>query len=412
MTAFDFVVHCLQPFQLEFTLQLYTSGMSLDFKKQLDVNSWTLGLLESFQPHGDAKNDSTLQPLGDAKNDMDVCHEKKINGMTDIKAQDIAAMIAAEYGAPSPAHVFAVEAAHMALSKLQNIIGNLLVDAISNCLIQDPEQDPEEDATIDNLDSMRMMSMDAKRMLCELKDGPGFNDSRLSVKQTATAYDIVKQIRQRIGAGQWIELEKVAKDAAKVVREALVLQCITATSSTNTRAFKAALTLAFGRMIDAMTLSQMYLSRSAIARLGKDKAEFDKAAKGIIQRQLSDEQRMLLYEAYNAAGLRSIVKEAKVDEPRRARKTKLSKSRQHSKDIAPGEETEAEASSRRLSPMKVVISTWLQSSMQPMPRQCDACGVADWTCSQNKFHALWCAKCWDEYEGFAATFNVLTPEDL
>jgi hypothetical protein len=217
MTAFDFVVHCLQPFQLEFTLQLYTSGMSLDFKKQLDVNSWTLGLLESFQPHGDAKNDSTLQPLGDAKNDMDVCHEKKINGMTDIKAQDIAAMIAAEYGAPSPAHVFAVEAAHMALSKLQNIIGNLLVDALSNCLIQHPEQDPEEDATVDHLDSMRMMSTDAKRMLCELKDGPGFNDSRLSVKQTAMAYDIVKTIRQRIGTGQWTELEKVARDAAKAV---------------------------------------------------------------------------------------------------------------------------------------------------------------------------------------------------
>jgi len=381
------------------------------FKKLLDVHSWTLGLLESFQPRGDAKNDSTLQPLGDAKNDMDDCHEKKINDMTDIQAQDIAAMIAAEDGAPSPAHVFAVEAAHMALSKIQKIIGNLLMDAISNCFTQDPEQDPEEDATIDNLESMRMMSTDAQRMLCELKDGPGFNDSRLSVKQTATAYDIVKQIRQRIGAGQWIELEKVAKDAAKVVREALVLQCITATSSTNTRAFEAALTLAFGRIIDAMTLSQMYLSRSAIARLGKDKVEFDKAAVLIFQRQLSDEQRTLMFEAYNAAGLRSIVKEAKVDEPRRARKTKLSKSRQHPKDMAPGEETEAEHATNA-TPMKVVISTWLQSSMQPMPRQCDACGMVDWTCSQNKLHALWCARCWDEYEGLATTFIFLTPEHL
>ena len=408
MTAFDFVVHCLQPFQLEFTLQLYTSGMSVEtFKKQLDVNSWTLGLPESFQPHGDAKNDSTLQPLGDMKNDMDVCHEKKINDMTDIKAQDIAAMIAAEYGAPSPAHVFAVEAAHMALSKLQNIIGNLLVDAISNCLIQDPEQDPEEDATIDNLESMRMMSTDAKRMLCELKDGPGFNDSRLSVKQTAMAYDIVQTIRQRIGTGQWTELEKVARDAAKVVREALVLQCITATSSPNTQAFEAALTLAFGRIIDAITLSQMYLSRSTIARLGKDKAEFDKAAVLIFQRQLSDEQCTLMFEAYNVAGLRIIVKEAK--EPRR--KSKSSKSRQHPKDMAPGEETGAEHATNA-TPMKVAISPWLQASMQPMPRQCDACGMVDWTCSQNKLHALWCARCWDEYEGLATTFIFLTPEHL
>ena len=111
----------------------------------------------------------------------------------------------------------------MALSKVEKILGNLLVDALSNCLIQYPEQDPEEDATVDHLDSMRMMSTDAQRMLCELKDGPGFSDSRLSVKQTATAYDIVKQIKQRIGAGQWTELEKVVKDAALVVREALVL---------------------------------------------------------------------------------------------------------------------------------------------------------------------------------------------
>ena len=72
-------------------------------------------------------------------------------------------------------------------------------------------------------------------MLGELGGGLGFSDRGLSVRQTATAYDIVKAVRQMI-AGQWAELEKVWKDAALVVREVLVLQCIAAASSKSPRA--------------------------------------------------------------------------------------------------------------------------------------------------------------------------------
>ena len=60
----------------------------------------------------------------------------------------------------------------------------------------------------------------------------------------------------------------------------------------------------------------MHLSRSSIFRLGRDKADFDKAAMHIFQRELSDEHRTLRFEAYNAAG---DVVAAKVVESRRAR---------------------------------------------------------------------------------------------
>ena len=220
--------------------------------------------------------------------------------------------------------------------------------------------------------------------------GPGFSASGISVRQTATAYDVVKAVRQMI-AGQWAELERVAKDAALVVREVLALQCIAAASSKSHRAFDAVIIVAFRRIIKGETLSQMHLSRSSIFRLGRCKADFDKAAVQIFKRELSDEHRTLLFEAYNAAGDGVA---AKGVESRRAPKT--SKSGQQPKDM---------------SPMKVVcgsmldqcrggyISTWMQSNvgMQSMPRHCDACGVADWTCSQNKCHGLWCERCGDEY---------------
>ena len=131
--------------------------------------------------------------------------------------------------------------------------------------------------------------------------GLGFRDSGLSVRQTATAYDIVKAVMQ-MTVGQWHQLSKVVKDAALVVREVLALQCIAAASSKSHRAFDAVVTVAFGRTINGETLSQMQLSRSRIVRLGRDEADFNKAAMQIFKRELTDAHRTLLFKAYNAAG--------------------------------------------------------------------------------------------------------------
>ena len=137
------------------------------FKKLLNVHYEDCRkLLESFQKAGD---DSTLQPPPDRA----FCSAQEPRGdavvssaldAADIQPEDLAAMIAAEDSAPSPALVFAADAARMALSKVQRTFSNTISEDFSNCLIKDLDGD----TTVDVLDTKMMMSTEAPRMQGEL----------------------------------------------------------------------------------------------------------------------------------------------------------------------------------------------------------------------------------------------------
>ena len=87
-------------------------------------------------------------------------------------------------------------------------------------------------------------------------------------QQIAQAYDFVRDARlllKRARPGT----EKLAKDAALMVREVLALQCV---ASDN---FEKALADAFGRRPDDELNSQLHLARSSIIRAGQDRAAFE-----------------------------------------------------------------------------------------------------------------------------------------
>ena len=135
-----------------------------------------------------------------------------------------------------------------------------------------------------------------------------------STRQTAKAYDCVRKARQLVHRAR-PGAEKPVKDAALVIREVLTLQCCAGASSLSGSAFEASLIDAFDRSLESELNSQLHLSRSSICRLAREPAKFDKQLPRIYGRQLSDEDSMQLFSAYNAVSVASKGKKEKAPRP-------------------------------------------------------------------------------------------------
>ena len=126
-----------------------------------------------------------------------------------------------------------------------------------------------------------------------------------SAKQTAKAYDFVREARQLVQRAARPGEEKPVKDAALVVREVLALQLSLRTTSSTS--FKDALVDSFERSPDSELNSQLHQSKNKIVELGRERAAFDVAwaengtLGKIFGRTLSDDHRTQLFAAYSTA---------------------------------------------------------------------------------------------------------------
>jgi hypothetical protein len=123
---------------------------------------------------------------------------------------------------------------------------------------------------------------------------------QLTSRKTARCYDSVLGTRNLVH-GIEKGSAKPVKDALRVVRELLALQCCAAALGASGAAFEAALIDAFERNLESELYSQMHLSRSSIVRLGRDRGAFDVAAPKLFGRSISDDDRAQLFAAYSAA---------------------------------------------------------------------------------------------------------------
>ena len=128
-------------------------------------------------------------------------------------------------------------------------------------------------------------------------------DAPFAIKQTAKAYDRVGEAKTLVRAGAPRAVAddlKPVKDAAKIIREVLVLQVCTVGGAS--AGFDAALVAAFERNpIDSELSSQLHLSRKHIMRLAHDQGAFNTEARTIYNQNLCDEELTQLFTAYTLA---------------------------------------------------------------------------------------------------------------
>ena len=98
------------------------------------------------------------------------------------------------------------------------------------------------------------------------------------------------------------------KTAAMAVRQALVLDICGTAGTLSDSGFIAALESAFGRPLSPELRSQLFLTRTAIGRLGRDPATFMSAAPHLFSGALSDQEMVELFPAYEncADGLKRV----------------------------------------------------------------------------------------------------------
>ena len=129
-------------------------------------------------------------------------------------------------------------------------------------------------------------------------------DAPFAIKQTAKAYDRVGEAKTLVRAGAPRAVAddlKPVKDAAKIIREVLVLKVCTAGGATGAT-FDSAFVAAFERNpIDSELSSQLNLSRKHIMRLAHDQGAFNTEAQTIYNQDLCEEELAQLLTAYRAA---------------------------------------------------------------------------------------------------------------
>ena len=112
----------------------------------------------------------------------------------------------------------------------------------------------------------------------------------------AQAYDFVREIRKSCR----FACEAPAKVAALAVRETLILHICCSVGTMTDIGFENALETAFGRRLGPELRSQLHLARSAICRLGRDLAVFQRAAPKIFGSELQADELKQLFISYSA----------------------------------------------------------------------------------------------------------------